>query len=93
MSDLAKHGGKRRRREITRRAVRPTRGNAPEEYFSIRHPDYRKAESRFGPLKYGYYPHQPDYDALDWLEERLRDDREAQWLSSRRWFSQARQIA
>lgn len=55
------------------------RGNVPEEYFSVRHPDYRKAESRFAVvgINLSYYPHQPDYDALDRLEERLRDDREA----------------
>jgi hypothetical protein len=85
MGGLPKGGPKRGQRSGGRHAGRSgAGGRIPEEYFSIRHPDYRRAESKFVGLDWSYLPVSLDFDELDKLEERLRDDGEAGRKQGRR---------
>jgi hypothetical protein len=78
MGGLPKEGPKRGQRRGGRQTARSGAvARVPEEYFSIRHPGYRKAESQFVGFNYSYAPAGLDLDELDRLDERLRDDCEA----------------
>ncbi|MFI5395317.1 MAG: hypothetical protein ACHQ9S_07265 [Candidatus Binatia bacterium] len=73
------NGAKRRERRVTPQTAKSSRDNSTlEEYFSIRHPDYRKAESEFVGFNWSYVPTGPGHDDLDRLDERLRDNAEAE---------------
>jgi hypothetical protein len=77
MSGVKTNAPRRGGRRVARRVAKSAGGAAVQEYFSIRHPDYEKAEFRFW-FNWSSIPRLIDSDQLDQLEDRLQDAGEAE---------------